>query len=145
MRGVTVAHLAAHGRFRVDNPLLSGIELDDGVLTVHDLEPSAPTPPVVVLSACELARSVVRPGDELLGLAAGLVALGTDTLVAAVVPVPDGSTRRLMESFHRHLSERSPAAALAAARADLLRGDGAAPDLVAAQAFCVIGAGLGVG
>ncbi|MEM8904816.1 MAG: CHAT domain-containing protein, partial [Actinomycetota bacterium] len=27
MRGVAVAHLAAHGRFRVDNPLLSGIEL----------------------------------------------------------------------------------------------------------------------
>ncbi|MEO1064742.1 MAG: CHAT domain-containing protein [Actinomycetota bacterium] len=143
LRGVRIAHLATHGRFRVDNPLLSGVVLDDGVLTVHDLEGSAPTPPVVVLSACDLARSVVRPGDELLGLAAGLFALGTDTLVAATVPVPDGSTRRLMESFHRRLAADSVAAALAGARAELLDGEASSADLVAALAFCVVGAGIG--
>jgi hypothetical protein len=142
VRGVRLAHLAAHGRFRVDNPLLSGVELHDGVLTVHDLERSAPTPPVVVLSACDLARSVVRPGDELLGLSAGLFALGTDSLVASVVPVPDGSTRMLMEAFHRRVPVVSLAEALAGARAELLGDDASPRDLVAAQAFCVIGAGL---
>ena len=33
-----VAHLAAHGRFRADNPLFSSIDLADGPLTVYDLE-----------------------------------------------------------------------------------------------------------
>ncbi|MEM9610840.1 MAG: CHAT domain-containing protein [Actinomycetota bacterium] len=147
MRGARVAHLAAHGRFRGDNPLLSGVELGDGVLTVHDLEATAPTPPTVVLSSCDLARSVVRPGDELLGLAAGLFALGTDSVVAAVQAVPDGSTRSLMERFHGGLERGvTVAQALADARGALLGDEDAGPlDDAAAMAFAVVGAGHGPG
>lgn len=147
LSGATVGHFAAHGRFRVDNPLLSGVELHDGLLTVHDLESAAPTPPLVVLSACDLARAVVRPGDELLGLAAGLFALGTDGLVAAVQPVPDGSTRRLMVAFHEALAGgQPPAVALATARSVLLGAPTPSPlDEAAALAFAVLGAGHGFG
>ena len=37
-----LAHVAAHGTFRADNPLFSSLQLDDGPLTVYDLESSAP-------------------------------------------------------------------------------------------------------
>ncbi|MGH3321960.1 MAG: CHAT domain-containing protein, partial [Streptosporangiaceae bacterium] len=36
--GADLAHVAAHGRFRADNPLFSSIDLADGPLMVYDLE-----------------------------------------------------------------------------------------------------------
>ena len=38
MDGAELVHVAAHGRFRADNPMFSALELDDGPLTVHDFE-----------------------------------------------------------------------------------------------------------
>jgi tetratricopeptide (TPR) repeat protein len=113
--GAELGHIAAHGAFRADNPLFSQLRLADGPLTVYDLEQLTEPPRLVVLSACDTANSQVRPGDELLGLAAALLALGTRTLVASVVPVPDHASKRLMLRFHRLLANgRTPADALAA-------------------------------
>jgi hypothetical protein len=118
--GAGIAHLAAHGRLRTDNPLFSALELADGPLTVYDLERLPAPPDLVVLSACDAGLSDVRPGDELLGLASALLAMGTRTLVAAVLPVDDEVTAELMVGLHRHLGEgKGPAVALAAARAEL--------------------------
>ena len=36
--GAWLAHVAAHGTFRSDNPLFSALTMDDGPLTVHDFE-----------------------------------------------------------------------------------------------------------
>ncbi|HLI00360.1 MAG TPA: CHAT domain-containing protein [Acidimicrobiales bacterium] len=116
MGGTAVAHVAAHATFRADNGLWSAVLLADGPLTVYDLEGLDRPPELVVLSACQSGLSTVRPGDELLGLAAGLLGLGTRTVVASVVPVADLGTTELMVAFHRGLSTGSePAAALAAA------------------------------
>jgi hypothetical protein len=61
----------------------------------------------------------VRPGDELLGLAAALLGIGVKSLVASVVPVPDDASRPLMLRLHRHLrAGASPATALAMAQRD---------------------------
>ncbi|MCA1657179.1 MAG: CHAT domain-containing protein, partial [Actinobacteria bacterium] len=49
--GAALAHVAAHGRFRADNPLFSCLELFDGPLTVYDLESLGSAPRVLVLSA----------------------------------------------------------------------------------------------
>jgi len=72
--GATVAHLACHGSFRPDNPMFSSLEFGDGPLFVHDLEQIDRSPEVVVLSACESGLSAGRPGNEMLGLAASLLA-----------------------------------------------------------------------
>jgi CHAT domain-containing protein/tetratricopeptide (TPR) repeat protein len=124
--GAAIAHVACHGRFRADSPLFSSLELADGPLNAYDLQRLRRPPEVLVLSACDLALSDRFPGDELLGMAAVLLGMGTRTIIASVVPVPDAVTRRLMLAFHRELAAGTkPAAALAHAQASL-RGDSAA-------------------
>jgi tetratricopeptide (TPR) repeat protein len=116
--GARLAHVAAHGSFRADNPLFSCLELADGPLTVYDLESVRRAPDLVVLSACESGLSAVHPGDELMGLAAAVLSLGTRSLIASVVAVPDEETADVMLALHRHLrAGLSPAAALATVQA----------------------------
>jgi CHAT domain-containing protein/tetratricopeptide (TPR) repeat protein len=130
--GAQLAHIAAHGRFRSDNPLFSSLELADGPLTVYDLEGLRQAPATLILSACDTALSGIRPGDELMGVASAVFALGTRTLVASVAPVGDAETRALMNVFHAELAAGlSPAHALISAQQ-------AVPD---ARGFVCFGAG----
>jgi CHAT domain-containing protein len=141
MNGARLAHIAAHGTFRVDNPLLSTIELADGPLTAYELERLAEPPGCVVLSACESGLSAIRPGDELMGFAAVLLGAGTRTLVASLLPVPADSTTDLMLQVHQRLRAGcGPAQALAdAQRSFAAGGDGIAQ--ATAAAFMCFGAG----
>ncbi|KOX18532.1 hypothetical protein ADK67_36740 [Saccharothrix sp. NRRL B-16348] len=117
MDGAPLAHVAAHGSFRADNPLFSALELADGPLTVYDLERLRTPPARVVLSACDSGLSAVRPGDELMGFTAALLGLGTRTLIAPVIPVPAEVTTPLMVDLHRRLGAgRPPSVALADAQ-----------------------------
>ena len=109
--GAALAHVATHGRFRADHPLFSSLDAFDGPLYVYDLERLGSTPQTLVLSACESALSGVRPGDELMGLASAVFALGTRTLIASVTPVDDRDTRTLMLALHAELASGRPAAA----------------------------------
>lgn len=138
--GADLAHIAAHGSFRADNPLFSFLQLADGRLTVYDLQALERAPTTLVLSACESGLSSVSPGDELMGLASALFALGTRTLVASVVPVPDAATRPLMLTVHRWLrTGLTPSAALAKAQAGAATHGLAA--MAAAAGFVCFGAG----
>jgi CHAT domain-containing protein len=130
--GAQLAHIAAHGRFRSDNPLFSSLELADGPLTVYDLEGIRQAPATLVLSACDAALSGIRPGDELMGVASAVFALGTRTLIASVAPVGDAETRELMNVFHDALG-RGLTPALA-----LVKAQQAVPD---ARGFVCFGAG----
>ncbi|MGH2771432.1 MAG: CHAT domain-containing protein, partial [Actinomycetota bacterium] len=137
--GAKLAHLATHGRFRADNPLFSSLQLADGPLMVYDLERLDSAPRLVVLSACDSGLSGVRPGDELMGLASALFALGAATLVASVVPVPDEATHALMLEFHRGLKLRlPPATALMAAQ--MAVGSPSPTKLAAGAGFVCFGA-----
>jgi tetratricopeptide (TPR) repeat protein len=103
MDGAGLVHIAAHGRFRADNPQFSAIDLADGPLTVYDLERVRHGPRQLVLSACDSGLSAVHAGDELMGLASAVFSLGTSTLIASVVPVADDLTEALMVELHREL------------------------------------------
>lgn len=145
-----LAHVAAHGRFRPDNPLFSSLQLVDGPLTVYDLEALRQTPATMVLSACESGVSAVELGDELMGFTAALVALNTRAVIASVFPVPDDATRRFMVRFHRALNGGvAPAVALAEAQARAWtkrvsgqESDAAQRDRITAAAFVCFGAGV---
>jgi hypothetical protein len=99
----SLAHFAAHGRFRADNPLFSSLLMVDGPLMVYDFETIEALPETIVLSACDAALNEVGRGDELIGLAAGLNTMGVHTLVAPVIPVPDQEVGRFMIDLHGHL------------------------------------------
>jgi CHAT domain-containing protein len=137
--GAELAHIAAHGLLRTDNPLLSALELVDGPLTVYDLERLGRAPATVILPACQSGVSAVRAGDEILGLVSALLTLGTRTVVATVTPVSDVDTAPIMLALHEELRiGTAPAEAMAAARAVGDRGgDGS---VAAAASFVVFGA-----
>jgi len=105
--GAWLVHMAAHGTFRADSPLFSAIELDDGPLTVYDLERLRRAPYRVVLSSCSSAVGAAVGADELLGLVSALISLGSAGVVASVVPVNDPATVPLMLSLHDHLRSGS--------------------------------------
>jgi tetratricopeptide (TPR) repeat protein len=129
-----VAHIAAHAVLNADNGLWSALQLADGPLTVYELEGLARVPGLVILSACQSGLSTVRPGDEVLGLVASLLALGARTVIASVLPVDDHATLGLMQAVHIRLAAgNSPATALAGAQA-------AATDPVVAASFVCFGA-----
>lgn len=115
-----VAHIAAHGHFRSDNPMFSSLALADGALTVYDLEAMVRLPRLVVLSACDVGRSEVRPGNEVLGVVSAFLSSGTSTLVASVLPVPDEVAAATSVAFHdRVLAGDTAATALASAQSGL--------------------------
>ena len=105
-------HFVAHGRFRHDNPLWSTIELEDGQLTVYELERLGRVPPTVVLATCESGVGGVRGGAQLHGLAGTLLTMGARTIVAAIGALPDtAQTRLAMVELHRDLVGGSTASA----------------------------------
>jgi tetratricopeptide (TPR) repeat protein len=105
MDGARLAHIAAHGLFRADSPLFSSLLLDDGPLTVYDVEGLRRAPYQLVLPACESGVQAPAGADELLGLAAALLPRGTTGIVASVVRVNDEAASRVMLALHAGLRD----------------------------------------
>jgi hypothetical protein len=114
--GTSLAHLAAHGHHERENFLFSRLDLADGPLMAYDLQQLAAAPRQVVLSACDVGRSVVRPGEELLGFTAALLYIGAATVISSVARVDDDAAAGIMTGYHRRLAAGArPAQALAEA------------------------------
>jgi tetratricopeptide (TPR) repeat protein len=115
-----LVHIAAHGRHHHQSPLFSTLRLADGSTFAHELPAVGVGASHVVLSACEVGRATIRPGDESLGLTAVLLSLGVGTVVAAVSRIPDDLAAETMTTYHQRLATGVEAAqALAEATADL--------------------------
>jgi CHAT domain-containing protein/tetratricopeptide (TPR) repeat protein len=117
--GAWLAHIAAHGTFRTDNPMFSSILLDDGPLIVHDFERLGRAPYHLVLAGCDSGVAAPVGADELLGLVSSLMPLGAAGIVASVVPVNDIAVVPVMVALHEALQRGAtlPEALLAARRA----------------------------
>ncbi|WP_157551269.1 CHAT domain-containing protein, partial [Nocardioides jensenii] len=113
---VDVLHVAAHGRHSAENPLFSGLELADGPWFGYDIDALTAVPQVVLLSACEVGRSSVRFGDELIGMTAAWLHAGVRCVIASPTAVADAAAHDVLTRLHEGLAGgSSPAAALAAA------------------------------
>lgn len=110
-----IAHIAAHGSFRSDNPLLSSIRLTDGPLTGYDLATIMKPPALLVLSCCEMGMQSEEPGA--LGLVSLLLSIGVASVIASPNAVEDACSPAFMQRVHAALSRgEMPAFALVEAR-----------------------------
>jgi CHAT domain-containing protein len=117
LEGRWLAHIAAHGSFRADNPLFSSLLLDDGPLTVHDLHRLKRAPYRLMLSCCDSGVTGSAGADELLGLVAALGRIGTAGVIAPVVAVNDAATVPVTLRVHELLASGATSSeALRAAR-----------------------------
>jgi hypothetical protein len=106
MDGARLVHIAAHGTHEPANAMFSRLELADGGLLAHEVARLRRPPEHIVLAACELALSHIRPGDEPLGFAGAMLASGSRTVVAAVNRVGHRSAALAMADYHRRLASR---------------------------------------
>jgi CHAT domain-containing protein len=96
-------HIATHGYFRRDSPMFSGIKLADSYLSLYDLYQLKLPAELIALSGCSTGLNVVAAGDELLGLARGLMHAGAETSLLTLWDVQDHSAARLMRLFYTQL------------------------------------------
>ena len=88
MAGFDIIHIACHGLFNDNYPLLSSLVLspdvqNDGFLEVHELyNMNLTNASLVVLSACETGLSLIRKNDDVIGLVRGFLYAGVPSMVA---------------------------------------------------------------
>jgi tetratricopeptide (TPR) repeat protein len=123
--GYRVLHFATHGILDDLDPLYSGLQVakpENGteILHVYEMFALPLSGAVVICSACQTARGLIRAGEGLVGMSRALFYAGAVWLVLSLWPVPDAPTRRLMRAFHRRLRTRpDPAWALSLAKQDV--------------------------
>lgn len=135
--GASIAHVAAHGSFRAENPMFSSLRMADGPLLVMDLQRLARAPHRLVLSSCDTGGTAPVGSDEVLGIVTALAPLGMGGLLAPVVAIDDESAVRVGLMIHeRLLLGTSMAKALQHVRAAV----DDPSDRLTAQAFVSFGA-----
>jgi CHAT domain-containing protein len=98
-------HIATHGHFRQDNPMFSAVRLGDSFLSLYDLYNLRLPVDLITLSGCSTGLNVVAAGDELIGLARGLLHAGAQSLVLSLWEVHDQSTAEYMRVFYEYLEQ----------------------------------------
>jgi tetratricopeptide (TPR) repeat protein len=117
---VDVLHVSAHGRHSSENPLFSGFELADGPWFGYDIDQLERVPDIVLLSACEVGRSTLRGGEELIGMTAAWLHAGARCVVASAAAINDEVAHDVLVRVHEGLADGlRPASALAQALLDV--------------------------
>lgn len=98
-------HIATHGRFRHDNPMFSAIRLGNSSLSLFDLYQLRLPADLITLSGCSTGMNMVSPGDELLGLARGLLHAGARSLLLSLWDVQDATTAEFMTQFYSLMAQ----------------------------------------
>jgi CHAT domain-containing protein len=106
-----IIHVATHGVFRQDSPMFSGIRLGPSYLNLYDLYQLKLNAELVTLSGCATGLNVVATGDELLGLARGLLYAGSQSLLLTLWDVHDHSASEFMTAFYKRVADASNRAA----------------------------------
>lgn len=113
---VDVLHVAAHGRHSAENAMFAGLQLVDGPWFGYDIDRLRQVPDVVLLSACEVGRSTVRSGEELIGMTTAWLHAGARCVIASPAAINDQAAYDVLVAVHQRLSAGlDPAAALAEA------------------------------
>ena len=125
---IGVANLAGPQSRGLENPLLGSglvlagynpwrkgevltLEVDDGILTAEDATGlDLLFTDLVVLSACQTGRGVIKAGEGVFGLRRAFLLAGAKTLLMSLWKIPDEETQMLMEGFYKRVLEGKPRA-----------------------------------
>jgi CHAT domain-containing protein len=101
----SIVHLSCHSLQRRANPLLDGLVLSDGVLSLTEIlmnsRLTGARPCLLSLSACRSGVERIEPGDVFLGSGYGFLARFGCPVLASLWPVDAEATRLLMSEFYR--------------------------------------------
>jgi CHAT domain-containing protein len=110
-----IIHLATHGTFNEQQPLLGGVALaqtgkdtqNDGLLTAEEIFnlKSKLSAELLVLSACNTGRGRIT-GDGVIGLSRSFIAAGIPSVLVSLWAVPDAPTAELMSEFYTNLYQK---------------------------------------
>jgi hypothetical protein len=139
--GLDLVHVAAHGTFRSDHPLLSTLRLHDGEATLYDAVPGRVGSRLVVLSSCEAGAQGTADGSEVLGLSAVMLARGAAAVLAPLTVVRDLECADFVTDVHTELAGgQTVACAVAEVRRRWL-GDDDLSRWAVASSFACFGSG----
>lgn len=110
LAGSDLVHVAAHGTFRSDHPLLSTLRLHDGEATLYDIVPERVDTLLAILSSCEGGAQGTADGSEVLGLSAVLLARGAASVLAPLTAVRELECADFVADVHRELAAGEPVA-----------------------------------
>lgn len=135
-----ILHLSTHGFFidddHISNPLLlSGIALaaantslifgkDEGIVTALKLSGmDLSTTDLVVLSACDTGRGVIKAGNGVAGLNKAFISAGAKNILMSLWSVSDKETVELMTNFYSLNQDESYAKALRDTKIEMIKGN----------------------
>ena len=99
----SVIHVASHGVYDERDPLLSGILMADGRVTVDDLLDSQIPADLLTLSGCLTGITGQNPGDELVGLSRAALVAGAPCVITTLWEVGDDPSREFFGRFYQKL------------------------------------------
>ncbi len=141
-RGV---HFVGHGHLDDFSALMSGLivtpaGVDDGLITVAEVERMSLDADIVVLSACSTAEGHPERWEGLVGLTRAFLQAGARRVVSSLSGVEDATTARFMEHFYQEIARgRSYAEALREAKLAIFRSDEGDQMPLAWAAFTLFG------
>jgi len=121
-----IVHIASHGEYNEQAPLLSAVKLsadstNDGDLTTREIFGLSINADLIALSACQTGLGRVGNGDDIVGLNRAFVYAGTHEILSSLWRVDDVATAVLIKHFYRNLDGRDRAEALRQAQLEVRR------------------------
>jgi CHAT domain-containing protein len=108
MEHFSCIHLACHATQNPEDPLRSRFFLQDGTLDLSTIiKANLPSADLAFLSACQTSRGDEKFTEEVLHLAAGMLAAGYRSVVATMWSIRDTHAPGLAESFYAYLLRKS--------------------------------------
>jgi CHAT domain-containing protein len=123
-----IVHVASHGEFNSNTPLLSCLRLsagngEDGRLETREIFGLNLDAYLVTLSACNTAIGKLTKGDDVVGLARAFIFAGTPSILGTIWSVSDESTSIFMNHFYENLKEMDKLKSLQQAQIAMIRSE----------------------
>jgi len=104
MKSRSWVHFACHGVQDVHQPLESGLCLHDGRLELLEImKQQVPNPELAFLSACQTSKGDLKLSEEVVHLAAGMLAAGYHGVVGTMWSISDMHGPEFAMEFYQYL------------------------------------------